>query len=86
MHPFICAGDVAQMREDAERQFVQAAQEQSKVKEKLFQVERNALLTLNNREQIHREQLEAERQQKVQYDFVGFIGSHKMKSDTSVVY
>lgn len=54
------------MRVDAERQFAQAAQEQSKMEEKLAQVERNALLTLNNKEQIHREQLEAERRQKVQ--------------------
>lgn len=57
------------MRVDAERQFAQAAQEQSKLEEKLAQVERNALLTLNNKEQIHREQLEAERRQKVQQDW-----------------
>lgn len=54
------------MRADAERQFAQAAQERSMLEEKLAQVERNALLTLNNKEQIHREQLEAERRQKVQ--------------------
>lgn len=54
------------MRADAECQFAQAAQERSMLEEKLAQVERNALLTLNNKEQIHREQLEAERRQKVQ--------------------
>lgn len=70
---FICAGDVARMRVDAERQFAEAAQERSNLEEKLVQVERNALLTLNNREQVHREQLEAERRQKVQYDLDGLI-------------
>ncbi|XP_034736357.1 rootletin [Etheostoma cragini] len=58
--------DAALMRVDAERQFVQAAQERSNLEEKLAQVERNALLTLNNKEQIHREQHEAERRQKEQ--------------------
>lgn len=61
----MCPGDAAQLRVDAERQFTQAAQEQSKLEEKLAQVERNALLTLNNKEQIHREKLEAVRRQKV---------------------
>lgn len=54
------------MRVDAERQFAQAAQERGNLEEKLAQVERNALLTLNNKEQIHREQLEVERRHKVQ--------------------
>lgn len=62
---YMCPGDAAQLRVDAERQFTQAAQEQSKLEEKLAQVERNALLTLNNKEQIHREKLEAVRRQKV---------------------
>lgn len=54
------------MRVDAERQFAQAAQERSKLEERMAQVERNALLALSNKEQSHREQLEAERRQKVQ--------------------
>lgn len=54
------------MRVDAERQFAQAAQERSKLEERMAQVERNALLALNNKEQSHREQLEAEHRQKVQ--------------------
>lgn len=54
------------MRVDAEHQFAQAAQERSKLEERMAQVERNALLALNNKEQTHREQLEAERRQKVQ--------------------
>ena len=54
------------MRVDAERQFAQAAQERSKLEERMAQAERNALLALNNKEQSHREQLEAERRQKVQ--------------------
>lgn len=62
---YMCPGNAAQLRVDAERQFTQAAQEQSKLEEKLAQVERNALLTLNNKEQIHREKLEAVRRQKV---------------------
>lgn len=62
----MCPGDAAQLRVDAERQFAQAAQERSRLEEKLAQVERNALLTLNNKEHIHREKLEAERWQKVQ--------------------
>lgn len=61
----IFSGDGARMRVDAEHQFTRAAQERSLLEEKLVQVERNALLTLNNREQIHREQLDAERQLKV---------------------
>lgn len=65
----MCLGDAARMRVDAERQLAQAAQERSKLEEKLAQVERNALLTLNNKEQVHREQLEAERRQKVQSNF-----------------
>lgn len=62
---FICPGDGARMRVDAERQFAQAAQERSMLEEKLAQVERKAILTLNNKEQIHREQLEGERRLKV---------------------
>ncbi|TNN74186.1 Rootletin [Liparis tanakae] len=58
--------DGARMRVDAELQLAQAAQERSKLEDKLAQVERNALLTLNSKEQIHREQLEAERRQKEQ--------------------
>ncbi|XP_032382850.1 rootletin [Etheostoma spectabile] len=58
--------DAARMRVEAECQFVHAAQERSNLEEKLAQVERNALLTLNNKEQIHREQHEAERRQKEQ--------------------
>lgn len=65
MGSFHCPGDVARMRVDAQHQLAQAAQERGKLEEKLAQVERNALLTLNNREQSHREQLEAERRQKV---------------------
>lgn len=61
----ICPGDGARMRVDAERQFAQAAQEWSMLEGKLAQVERNAQLTLNNKEQSHREQLDAERWQKV---------------------
>ena len=64
----MCPGETVRMREDTERQFVQAAQEQNKLEEKLVQVERKALLTLNNTEQIHREQLEAERRLKVHKD------------------
>lgn len=54
------------MRVDAEHQLAQAAQERTKLEEKLAHVERNAQLTLNKKEQIHREQLEAERRQKVE--------------------
>lgn len=61
-------GDAAQMRGDAERHFLQSKEERSKLEEKLTQVEKNALLTLTHREQIHREQLEAERQQNVEWD------------------
>ena len=71
MGAFVCTGDAARMRVDAERQFAQNAQEQRNLEEKLAQVERNVLLTLNNREQVHREQLEAERRQKVKYDLHG---------------
>ena len=69
----MCAGDAVRMRVDAERQFAQAAQEQRHLEEKLAQVERNSLLTLNNREQVHRGQLEAEHKQKVQYELHGYI-------------
>ncbi|XP_068447240.1 rootletin isoform X3 [Clinocottus analis] len=58
--------DAARMRVDAEHELAQAVQERSKLDEKLAQVERNALLTLNCKEQIHREQLGAERRQKEQ--------------------
>lgn len=63
---FVCPGDAAQMRVDAENQFARAAQERDKLEEKVAQVERNAFLTLNNKEQIHREQLEAEHRKRVQ--------------------
>lgn len=62
----ICPGDAARVRADAERQSAQAAQEGTKLEEKLAQVERSGLLTLKRKEQVHREQLEAERRQKVQ--------------------
>ncbi len=62
----MCPGEGALMRVEAERQSAQAAQEWSMSEEKLAQMERNALLTLNNKEQIHREQLEAERRLKVE--------------------
>lgn len=62
---FFCPGDGARMRVDAERQFAQAAQEKTMLEEKLVQAERSAILTLNNKEQIHREQLEGERRLKV---------------------
>lgn len=67
----VCPGDAAQMRVDAENQFAQAAQDQNRLEEKLSQVERNAFLTLNNKEKIHREQLEAERRKRVQYKLHG---------------
>lgn len=64
---FLCLGDAAQMRVDAENQFAQAAQEQNRLEEKVAQVERDTFLTLNNKEQIHREQLETERRKRVQH-------------------
>lgn len=69
----VCAGDAARMRADAERQFAQATQKQRNLEEKLAQAERNSLLTLNNREQVHRGQLEAERRQKVQHSSHEYI-------------
>lgn len=77
MGSFGCLGDAARMRVDAEHQLAQAAQGQSMLEEKLAQVERNAMLNLNNKEQIHRQQLEAERRQRVQYDLCGLVGSDK---------
>ena len=71
MGSFDFSGDAACVCVDAENQFAKAVQEQSKLEEKLALVERNALLTLNNKEQIHREQLEAEWRKKVQYDLHG---------------
>lgn len=71
MDVFTCAGEAAQMREDAERQCAQAKEERIKLEEKLAQVERSTLLTLTSKQQIHREQLEAERQQKVHFEFAG---------------
>ena len=65
MDRFVFAGDVAQVHVDAGQQFAQATQHRSELEEKLAQVERNALLTLNNIKQSHREQLEADHQQKV---------------------
>lgn len=86
MGTIVSPGDVTRMRADAEQQFAQATQEQSKLEDKLAQVERNALLTLNNREQIHREQLEAERRQKVQCDFHGYVGFEKILSDPTAIF
>lgn len=63
---FLCAGDAAQRRGEAERELAEAAQQTSELEEKLAQVKRNALLTLSNKEQIHREQIETERMQRVQ--------------------
>lgn len=42
-----------------------AAQERLALEEKLAQAERDALLTLGRREQVHREQLESQRREKV---------------------
>ncbi|RVE73900.1 hypothetical protein OJAV_G00035780 [Oryzias javanicus] len=58
--------DAAQRRGDAERELAEAAQQKSELEEKLAQVERNALLTLSSKEQIHREQMEMERMQREQ--------------------
>lgn len=71
MGMFVCPVDAARMRSDAEYQFSQAAEERSKLEEKVAQVERKAFLTLNNKEQIHRDQLEAERRKKVHYKLRG---------------
>ncbi len=73
------------MRVDAECQFAQAAQERRMLEEKLAQVERNTQLSLNNKEKLHREQIEAERRQKVQRDSRGYVGSTKFKSDASAI-
>lgn len=62
-----CTGDVSRMRVDAELQVAQAVQERDILEDKLAQLERNTKVTLNSREQSHREQLEAERRDKVQY-------------------
>lgn len=53
------------MRAEAERRRAHAEQERLALEEKLAQAERDALLTLNDRERVHREQLDAERRQKV---------------------
>ncbi|XP_063747285.1 rootletin [Eleginops maclovinus] len=58
--------DAAQMREDGEQRVEQAVKAQSELEEKLAQVKRKTLLTLSHKEQIHREQLEAERKIKEQ--------------------
>ncbi|KAK1896509.1 Rootletin [Dissostichus eleginoides] len=58
--------DAARMREDGEQRVEQAVKAQTELEKKLAQMERKTLLTLNNREQLHREQLEAERQLKEQ--------------------
>ncbi|MED6266669.1 hypothetical protein CHARACLAT_004383 [Characodon lateralis] len=58
--------DAAKMRVDAEQQLQQAAKQVRMFEEKLAEVERNALLMLNNTEQIHRGQLEAEHKQTEQ--------------------
>lgn len=75
---FICAGEVAQVRADAEQQFAQAAEGRSKLEEKLARVERSNL-TLNSKEQIHRELLEAELQQKVHVELAGSLTLIKSK-------
>nr|XP_057928909.1 rootletin [Doryrhamphus excisus] len=59
--------DVAQVHLDAECQLAYAAQERSNLEEKLAQAERNALQSLMNRDEHHREQLEAERRLKEQH-------------------
>lgn len=61
----ICPGDGARVRAEAERRRAHAEQERLALEEKLAQAERDALLTLNDRERVHREQLDGERQQKV---------------------
>jgi len=76
---FICAGEAARMRVDAERQFAQAAQQQGELEEKLSQVERKAQLMLNKTEQNHMEQLEVEHQQKVQYESVGALKNNQAR-------
>ncbi|XP_034091518.1 rootletin isoform X3 [Gymnodraco acuticeps] len=58
--------DAARMREDGEQRVEQAVKAQTELEKKLAQMERKTLLTLNNTEQLHREQLEAERQLKEQ--------------------
>lgn len=57
VHP----GDGTRMRAEAE----QAVQDRLALEEKLVQAERNALLTLSHREQVHQEQLESQRKEKV---------------------
>lgn len=64
---FFCPGEAAQMRVDAEKQLQQAAKQRGVWEEKLAEVERNALLMLNKKEQSHREQLEAEQKRMVNY-------------------
>lgn len=64
----ISLGDAARMREDGEQRVERAVEAQTELEKKLAQVERKTLLTLSNTEQLHREQLEAERQLKVQSD------------------
>lgn len=49
------------MRAEAE----QAARDRQALKEKLVQAERDALLTLSHREQVHQEHLESHRKEKV---------------------
>ncbi|XP_053708808.1 rootletin isoform X2 [Synchiropus splendidus] len=53
--------DASQAREDAECQLAKAEEERSKLEEKLVQVEREALLTHNKRDELHQKQLETER-------------------------
>lgn len=62
---FVCPGDAARMRSDTERHLAQAAEERSELEEKVARVERKAFQTLNNKEHVHRDQLEAERRKKV---------------------
>ena len=65
---YISLGDAARMHEDGKQRVEQAVKAQTELEKKLAQMERKTLLTLNNTEQLHREQLEAERQLKVQSD------------------
>lgn len=50
---------------DAERQLAQSEEERSVLQDKLAQVERDSLMTLRNKELVHRDQLEAECRQMV---------------------
>lgn len=62
----VCPGDSACKRVEAEQQLAQAAEKEKTLVEKLTQSERQARVTLNKMEEIHRDQLETERQKHVQ--------------------